>query len=215
MKITRIIIYNIRVKVGDMMKYEMCLLEQFVKKADGLLITADALQQGISKDQIYRYIRENDLGKVGRGIYAVKDAWIDEMYLLQLRFPRAVYSYDTALYLHDLAEKEPIPLTVTVPAKYNTISLNNAAKIYYVKEAWYSVGVCEVESPEGNKIKVYDRERTICDIIRKRENMDTAVFNYALKEYVKSLEKDYSRLLSYAKIFRMESKLRNIMGVLL
>lgn len=202
-------------KVGDMMQHEMCLLAQLVKKADGLLITADALQQGISKDQIYGYIRENNLEKVGRGIYAAGDAWIDEMYLLQLRFSRAVYSYDTALYLYDLAEKEPIPLTVTVPAKYNTISLNDTAKIYYVKESWYNIGICETKSPEGNKIKVYDRERTICDIIRKRDNMDTAVFNYALKEYVKSPEKDYSRLLSYAKTFRVESKLRNIMGVLL
>jgi len=129
------------VKVGDMMQHEMCLLAQLVKKADGLLITADALQQGISKDQIYGYIRENNLEKVGRGIYAAGDAWIDEMYLLQLRFSRAVYSYDTALYLYDLAEKEPIPLTVTVPAKYNTISLNDTAKIYYVKESWYNIGI--------------------------------------------------------------------------
>ena len=45
--------------------------------------------------------------------------------------------------------------------------------------------------------------------------MDPAVFNYALNTYVKSGEKDYLRLMKYAKELRIEEKLRMIMGVIL
>lgn len=189
-------------------------LEQVVNQSNGVLKTAEALRAGASKEQVYAYIKANNFEKIAQGIYLAQDAWADEMYLLQLRFPKAVFSHEAALYLHDLAEREPVPLSVTVPAKYNATGMTDKAKVYYVKPEWYAIGVCEVQSPYGNPLKVYDKERTICDIIRKRADMDAAAFNYAVNRYVKSKDKDYALLMQYAKTFRMEKKLRTVMGVL-
>jgi len=189
-------------------------LEQVVNRADGILKTSEALRAGFSKTQVYDFIGKNDFQKVSQGIYLAQNAWADEMYLLQLRFPKAVFSYETALYLHDLSEMEPMPLSVTVPAKYNATGLAEKAKVYYVKAEWYEVGVCEVSSQDGHPLKTYNKERTICDIIRKRSSMDVAAFNYALNRYVKCKDKDYARLMKYAQAFRMEEKLRAVMGVL-
>ena len=55
--------------------------------------------------------------------YLSPAAWADEMYLLQAQIPKAIYSHETALYLHDLAEMEPTPLTVTVSSQYNSPAL--------------------------------------------------------------------------------------------
>ena len=37
-----------------------------------------------------------------------KDTWVDAMYLLHLRFSQVVFSDDTALFFHDLTDREPL-----------------------------------------------------------------------------------------------------------
>lgn len=177
--------------------------------------TSDALAAGITKSSFYQFVRENGLEKASHGIYIVADNLADEMYLLQAQFPKAIYSHEAALYLHGLTECEPVPLTVTVTASYNSGGLTKkGVKVYYTKNEWYGLGITEMTSFGGNTIKVYDLERTICDIVRRYADMDIAVFNYAVKEYVKRKNKDYARLSRYAAALHLERKIREKMGVL-
>lgn len=178
--------------------------------------TADVVAAGIPKDYLYRFVENVGLERAAHGIFVAPDALIDEMYLLQLQIPKVIFSHDTALYLHDLAEMEPMPLTVTVPAKYRSAALiEKDVTIRYAKPEWYSLGVCTVTSPSGFHIQTYDAERTICDIIRRRSHMDVSAFNYAVRQYMKSNTKNLLQLLHYAKELRMERQLREVIGVLL
>ena len=70
-------------------------------------------------------------------------------------------------------------------------------------------------SPFGMKIKVYDIERTICDIIKNKKKMDSEIFAKALKDYAKSKNKNLSKLAKYAKIMKIEKKVNEYMEVLL
>ena len=190
-------------------------IEKLLADHNGIGKTADIVAAGISKETFYKYVKETELEKVAHGIYLSPDVWADEMYLLQAQIPKAVYSHETALYLHDLAEMEPTPLTVTVPSKYNSSTLaEKGVKIVYIKKEWYALGVCRMPSPAGHLINVYDMERTICDIIRRRSEMDIYAFNYALTRYMKHKEKNLSRLMAYAEAMRLEKKIRETMGVL-
>ena len=96
------------------MYFEM--LDDLLREQNGILRTSDALAHGITKSQFYDYVNSAKLEKAAHGIYVSADMLTDELYLLQAQFPRAVFSHEAALYLHDLSEYEPIPLTVTVPA---------------------------------------------------------------------------------------------------
>ena len=153
--------------------------------------------------------------KFAHGIYVSPDTLTDEKYLIQARFPKAVYSHDAALYLHDLAEYEPIPLKVTVPASYNSGGLvRKGIQVYYVRPEWYALGIMQMPSADGHMLKVYDLERTICDIVRRYESMDISVFNYAAREYMNRSDKNLVKLGQYASKMHMEKKLRDKMGVL-
>ncbi len=190
-------------------------IEKLLAENNGILKTADVVAAGISKETFYKYVKDTGLERAAHGIYLSPAAWADELYLLQAQIPKAVYSHETALYLHDLAEMEPTPLVVTVPAKYNSPTLTEkGVKVVYVKKEWHTLGICQMLSPTGHSIALYDMERTICDIIRKRSDMDIAVFNYALTKYMKRKDKDLNRLMEYAKTMRLEKKIREIMGVL-
>lgn len=191
------------------------IIEKILAEGKGILKTADVISAGITKNDFYRYVREAGLEKAAHGIYLAPTAWADEMYLLQVQIPKAIYSHETALYLHDLAEMEPVPLTVTVPSKYNSrMLIEKGVNIVYVKNEWYPMGISNAATPGGHQVAVYDMERTVCDILRKKEKMDAYTFNHALREYMKRRDKDLSRLMRYAKMMHLENKLREVMGVL-
>lgn len=190
-------------------------IEKLLAKNNGVLKTADVVAAGISKETFYKYAKSVGLEKAAHGIYLSPDCLTDEMYLLQVQFPKAIYSHEAALYLHGLAEKEPIPFSVTVPASYNSGGLvKKGVQAYYVKKEWYDIGICEAQTPGGHFVKTYDMERTICDILRKRKNMDISVFNYAVKEYMKRKDKRISVLSRYAVALHIEKQMNETMGVL-
>lgn len=191
-------------------------LDELLDKSSGILTASAAARSGIPKDAFYRYVRNRGLEKNSHGVYVVKDAFLDELALLQVRFPKAVFSHDTALFLHGMSEREPIPLSVSVGSGYNSPSLKEqGVHIYYVKAEWHSLGVCEVTTPEGNEVRAYDKERTICDLIRKRRSLDVAEFNHAVKSYISSRDKNLARLSEYARTMNMESRVWDAIGVLL
>lgn len=191
-------------------------LDALVEEQGGIITTSDALDAGIPKDAFYDYVRSHGLEKASHGVYLSKDAFPDEFALLQARFPKAIFSHDSALFLHGLSEREPIPLSVSVASSYNSPALKDqGVRVYYVKPEWHDLGVCEVASPDGNIVRVYDRERTICDVIRKRSRADVTEFNYALRTYMASKSKDLARLSEYARKMNMESRVRDTLGVLL
>ena len=85
----------------------------------------------------------------------------------------------------------------------------------FVKKELLNLGAIEIESPFGMKIKVYDVERTICDIIKHKNKMDAEIFSKALKFYAMRKDKNINKLMRYAKKMNIEKKVAEYMEVLL
>ena len=100
-------------------------LDQLLETQDGMLRTAQVVSAGISKPVFYDYVHSRELERVAHGIYLSKDAWVDAMYLLHLRCPQAVFSHETALFFHDLTDREPLAYSVTVKTGYNPTRLKD------------------------------------------------------------------------------------------
>ena len=150
------------------------------------------------------------------GLYKSPDVWTDELYILSLKNEKAVCSFETALMLHGLTEREPAEIFVTVPRTYNASHLRSKGiVVYQVKEDWVNLGRTITKTTYGNEVSVYDMERTICDILRVKDKKDPQMFAYAIKEYAKSERKNLPRLMKYAKEFGVEAELRQYMEVLL
>jgi hypothetical protein len=62
---------------------------------------------------------------------------------------------------------------------------------------------------------MYDVERTICDVIRNRNQMDVTIVIDAVKNYVKRKDKNIPKLMEYAKILKVDKILRKYLEVLL
>jgi predicted transcriptional regulator of viral defense system len=191
-------------------------LNDLIKLSNGYLYIADAEKLGISKVYIREYVIANNLERVAHGLYKSSDVWTDDLYILTFNNKKAVYSFDTALMLNGLTEREPSEIFVTVSRSYNASHLRSKGIIVnYVKDEWLDLGRTVAKTVYGNEVSVYDMERTICDIIRVRDKKDPQMFTYAIKEYAKSANKNLPRLMKYAKEFGVEAELRKYMEVLL
>ena len=159
-------------------------LQELINEKDGLLLAKDADEENIPRQYLALFVKENKLERVSNGVYLTPDTFDDEMYRLQAKNQRIIYSHETALYLHDLTDRDPIRWTVTVPYGYNASHLRKeGVRVYTVKKT-LSDGRYGSENLHGRQIKTYNRERTICDIVRNRNNMDVAILNEAIKRYL-------------------------------
>ncbi len=182
----------------------------------GMLLTKNAIQGGIKKDEFYRFIAANHFEKAAHGIYLSPEAWEDESFVLHQRCPQAVFSHDEALFYHGLTDREPMQQTLTIYSGYNTQKLKESGiKVFTIKKELLNVGKIEVENSYGHKIPVYDLERTICDLMRSRRYFEIQDFQTAIKTYVKRQDKDLNKLMTYAPLFRIEKRIRQYMEVLL
>ena len=191
-------------------------LNALVKKNDGLILTKDVTASGIPRVYLGQFVTRGILEKVERGIYLAKDSLEDTMYCLQAKYYAAIFSHDTALFLHELTDRDPLQYSVTVPAGYNTKNIkDNGIKVYSIKKELYEMGVCTVMTPFGRQIRTYNMERTICDILRSRNQLDITILTDGLKSYSKRKDKNLSLLLRYAESFKIEKILRSYLEVLL
>ena len=86
---------------------------------NGGILTASLMRENnIPTVYLTRLTREGKLKRVARGVYISREGIYDELFMLQTRFPKIIFSYETALYLLNLTDKIPGNIHLTVNHKY-------------------------------------------------------------------------------------------------
>ena len=191
-------------------------LDLLLRECGGTIQTFQVLNNGISKSVFYAYVKERGLEQASHGVYVSPDTWTDAMFLLHLRCGQAVFSHETALFFHDLTDREPLKYTITVRTGYNPSRLQeDGFQVYTVKKDLHEIGIIAMQTSFGHSVPVYDMERTICDLLRSRKNIEMQVFQDALKQYAKRKDKNLRMLMKYAAMFHVENILRPYLEALL
>ena len=191
-------------------------LDRLLTEHDGMLQTAQVIASGIVKPIFYEYVKEKNLQQVAHGIYVSEDAWVDAMFLLHLRCNQAVFSHESALFFHDLTDREPSKYSVTVRRGYSPTRLKaEGLSVYTMKPELFDVGLSSGQTPFGHTVPVYDMARTICDLLRSRSRIEIQTFQGALKAYARRKDKNLRALMQYAGMFKVEKILRQYLEVLL
>lgn len=198
-----------------MSKHYKTILE-LMKGTGGIVTASQVTEAGIPRRCLTEMGGDGTIYKVERGVYALPDAWEDEFFLMQYRFARGVFSHETALYLHSLTDRTPDRLTMTFPNGYNNSGVRTMhVVVRYSSADNYWLGLSEGASPAGHVIKVYDVERTLCDMLKPRYASDVHIVNHAMKQYLRSPDKDVAKLLEYAECCNVKSKILTYVEVLL
>ncbi len=189
---------------------------KIVEKNNGYITTREVVNNGIDRKFLSNMVKKGTLVRISKGYYGRPNYIEDEYYKVASKSKNVRFSMATALYLHNLSERTPLLYNITLPNNYSgVLQKDKNVIINFVNKDILDLGVIEMTSPFGMKIKVYDIERTICDIIKNKKKMDSEIFAKALKDYAKSKNKNLSKLAKYAKIMKIEKKVNEYMEVLL
>lgn len=192
-------------------------LQSLAESRDGRLTTRQIEAAGISRSHLKQYVDAGHLVRIRQGNYCLPDCVVDEYALLQAQCSHAIFSHGTALYLWGMSDRVPHILDLTVPQGTNVsrVKQNDTdVRFHYDKRELHSIGKTETQSPQGNTLILYDKERCICDLIRGRKKIDMQLYTQAVREYFAE-RPNTRRLLKYAKQFGIEDKVRTYMEVLL
>lgn len=188
------------------------LIMELVKENNGILTMKILEENNIHRQYLKALVDNGELIKISRGIYVTPDKDISEYYIMGEQFKNAIFSHNTALYLYDLTDRTPFVLDMTFPS--NIRPSNDMLSPHYINKERLDIGLITKELEDGTHIRVYNMERTICDIIRDRNKIDSQIFNTALKEYMKRNDKNLNLLYEYAKEFKILKILRMYLEVL-
>lgn len=180
------------------------IIEELIKINNGYITSNIVTELGIHRMYLKIMLERKLIKKVGNGIYADNNTKVDDYYILNLQFSKIIFSHMSALYLHGLINKpKNKKYDISIPNKYHDSKLQEY-KMYFVSEKNYKLGLTTILSPLGNEVNVYDVERSICDIIKYKENYDIEDIKSVIKKYLKSENKDLDKLYNYAKILRVK-----------
>lgn len=194
------------------MEYENKILNLF---KNGYLTTKDVTDNNIPRTYLTKLIKENKIERVGRGVYIKKNVLVDEFVVLQSKSKYAIYSNTTALYLHGFSNRIPIKYDITIKSGYKgSLQKEENVNLFYTKNELLDLGVINYKLDSGNIIRVYDLDKTICDIIKNKKKIDAEIFNKAIREYFYSKKKNTLKLYEYAKKMNIYNKVRDTFEVL-
>jgi predicted transcriptional regulator of viral defense system len=181
-------------------------LEGLFKAREPIVRTAVLRSSGFCGKDIAELLQLGKLRKVRRGYYAQGyevDA-LNGFELLASLVPEGVVSLFSAAQYYDLTTVIPQSIEITLPSTMRTPVLleDLHVKVYKSVIPIYQVGI-ETVQMDKITVKMYDRERTVCDFMRMRLKIGKDVALEVLKNYM-SGRKNLQKLYEYAEKLQIE-----------
>lgn len=178
--------------------------------------TADLVASKIYYADIQKLLNDDHIEKIKRGYYHLVDSEnLSEANIINHLFPEAVLCLDTALFYYGYSDRTPSKwhLAVDKDIKKSRLEIDYPfIKPYFLEPHTLKIGITEGEI-DHNKVRIYDKDRTICDCLKYMGKMDKEVFNKAIQSYIRDEKKNISNLLNYAKQLRVLKKVKDLIGV--
>ena len=77
------------------------------------------------------------------------------------------------------------------------------------------MGIVEIETNFGNRVRTYDKERCICDLVKNRKKVEVQHFQTAMKTFMGDRTKNLSRFLMYGEELKIRDELMKYVEVML
>ena len=181
---------------------------------DGLLNFNQVKELGLSYYTLNLMLANKEVSSDEHGLYSLPDVYIDEWFAIQHRFPKGIFSLDSALWLHGLSLTVPFQFTLSFPYGTNTKNLKQNNILPIVLRSYYDIGVDRLERQPSQIISVYSKERTLVECLRPIYKMDIQLISSAFQMYFKENKYNLDELYYYGKLFKVTSKLQSYIEVL-
>lgn len=186
------------------------------EKYGNVMRTIELCTSKVYYKDIQTLLNEGFIEKLKQGYYHLVDEHnTSEINIIKRIFPDAILCMNTALFYYGYSDRTPSEWHLAVNkdiSKYKIKIDYPFVKTYLFEPHLLEIGLNEIEI-DGIIVRIYDKDRTICDCLRYMGKMDKEIFNKAIQNYVNDSKKNISNLIKYAKTLRVQKKVKDLIGV--
>lgn len=197
-------------------KKEIEQLRKLFSQHNYIMSTAELTASSLYYADIKFLMDKGLIEKVKRGYYHwIEDFGESEIVMINRLFPDAVLCMETALFYYKYSDRNPAEWNLAINknvSRQRTKIDYPFIKAYRVEPALVTLGETtgKIDSVD---VRIYDRDRTLCDVLRNMNKMDKEIFNKAIQGYIKDSKKSIPNLMEYAKVLRVQKRVRDLIGV--
>ena len=195
--------------------YDLERIDALVQRNQGLAKTSDIVALGIDYRRILDFVEKGDLIRIKNGYFAVRLSDFSEEELIARLFPDCVLNLETALYAYGYLNRKPYgyKLSVDKNTSKSRFKLDFPPVVpLYAEPETLTLGVTEI-GYGGAKMKIFDRERLMCECLKYEDKMERELFKEGLLAYIRDPKKDVAKLMKYARERRVVKKVQTMIGV--
>lgn len=194
------------------------LLSEIKKKMDengGIVKTSQITELGVDYRRILAWVKDGTLERVKSGYYSFGFRERSEEDLILGLFPDGILCLDSALYYHHYIDQKPYQWHIAIDKNTSKSRFKMDYPViqpYYTEPEVLKLGVTEIPFASGT-MKIYNKQRMICDCLKFEEKLDRDVFKRALLSYIADSSKDIAELLTIARERKVLQKVQSTLGV--
>ncbi|MCD8026915.1 MAG: type IV toxin-antitoxin system AbiEi family antitoxin domain-containing protein [Clostridiales bacterium] len=191
-------------------------LRELFSRYNYVMTTAELTKSKVYYADIKQLLVEGFIERIRRGYYRwIENCETSEVVIINSLFPDAVLCMETALFYYKYSDRNPAEWSFSIDKNVSKLRTNvdyPFIKAYRMDSDLVTLGETEGEI-DSYKVRIYDRDRTICDVLKNMSKMDREIFNKAIQGYVKDPKKNIPNLMIYAKKLRVQKKVKELIGV--
>ena len=158
-----------------------------------------------------KLLNDNSVSKIKRGLYRLNHHNNDTSFVeVSNIVPNGVFCMFSAWFFYDL--------TTTIPSENHIAVMQNKKvglpdyppiKLYYFSETFYQLGITHINA-DNQLVKIYDLEKSVCDAVRFRNKVGLDIAIEVVKNYVGRKDRNFNKLINYARQLRIEKIIQNM-----
>lgn len=190
-------------------------IKNLFQRHGGFMTSTQLKENGIYYKRIQSLLDDGIIEKVKRGCYQYVDEFIfSELRIIHNLFPDGILYLESALDYYGYTERTPSSWHLAVDSKSSRTRFyidSPKIKPHFIRADRLYLGVQSIHA-DGIQMKIYDKDKTICDCLYHRNKLDAEVFHHAVRSYLSDSDKNLPNLILYAKKLHIESKVREVLG---
>lgn len=197
-------------------QYQLEQINDLVEQKGGLVKTSDIETLGVDYRRVLNFVDEGYLIRVKSGYYTTKyyecseEGWIYKLY-----GEDGILTVESALYAYGYLKERPYKWSIAINKNTSKSRFNIDYPIvepYYTEPEVLARGVTTINFG-GGEMKIYEKERLICDVLKYQEKVDREHFKQGVLAYIMDDNKDVAKLMEYAKERKVLKKVQTMIGI--
>ena len=182
-----------------------------------LIKTVQLNNLGLRSREIAELVNAGKLIRIKQGYYQMADYSdiISEAQIIGQLYPDGVICMETALFYYGYGDRTPLAWNIAIDRNASKARFNidyPSVKPHYIEKNHLTYGITDAGYGDCT-LKIFDKDRLICECIKNENKMDREAYNKAIQAYINDNEKNIANLLDYAQRRNVHKRVEERIGI--